>query len=217
MEKAHTEAQLVIHITGSNPVLTTQWEPSNEAPFFINNLMKYIKLFENFGQLPDFGTLRDFVNPDHFADDDGEEAYLDSIEAAAETMQLFGLDDLAGSDAAELLSMGFGDRPDLVKLMPLDRAVCVYNSNGLDHETGPGLKRLVDRFPGLFSWDTHLNDLKISDEAEERQVGSSARSSDPYEAISVTEYRDGTGVSAVQWSSYGWSAVFMLDSALQNK
>ena len=177
--------------------------------------MKYIKLFENFEELPDFGTLRDFVNPAHFEDDDGDEAYSESIEAAVKTMELFGLDTGTGSDAEELLSMGFVDKSDLVEMMPLDRVVCVYNSNGLDNDTVPGLKRLVGRFPGLFSWDPHMDDLKISDGAVKRQT--STVGSDPYEGSTVTGYQDGTGAQAVQWSSYGWEAVFMLDSDLANK
>lgn len=173
------------------------------------------KLFENFRELPDFGTLRDFVNPENFADEDDDEAYQTSIDAAVITMETFGLDASTDPAAEELMSMGLGDRAGLIDLMPLDRVICVYNSNGLDNDTVPGLKRLVHLFPGLFAWDEEYDDLRFADEAVQTRVDRVG--TDPYDAYNLMIYRDKIGTHAIEWSSYGWSAVFMLDSALPNK
>ena len=202
-------------VIGSNPVLTTQREPSNEAPFFINNPMKYIKLFENFGQLPDFGTLRDFVNPENFADEDDDAAYHALLDAAVVTVETFGLDSEIEAGAKELADMGLTDRAGLIDLMPLDRVVCVYNSNGLDTDSEPSLKRLIGRFPGLFSWDEEYDDLRFADEAAQTRVDRVGEG--PYDGTDIMIYQDQAGTRAVEWNAYGWSAVFMLDSSLANK
>ena len=201
--------------TGSIPVLTSQREPSNEAPFFINNPMKYIKLFENFSELPDFGTLKDFVSPENFMDEDDDTAYHASLDAAVITVETFGLDSEIEAGAKELADMGLTDRAGLIDLMPLDRVVCVYNSNGYANDTVPGLKRLVGRFPGLFAWDEEYDDLRFADEAAQTRVDRVGEG--PYESTDLMIYQDQSGTRAVEWSSYGWSAVFMLDSSLANK
>ena len=177
--------------------------------------MKYIKLFENFGQLPDFGTLRDFVSPENFADEDDDAAYHALLDAAVITVETFGLDSEIEAGAKELADMGLTDRAGLIDLMPLDRVVCVYNSNGLDTDSEPSLKRLIGRFPGLFSWDEEYDDLQFADEASQTRVDRVGEG--PYDGTDIMIYQDQAGTRAVEWNAYGWSAVFMLDSSLANK
>ena len=177
--------------------------------------MKYIKLFENFSELPDFGTLSDFVRPENFADEEDDAAYHASLDAAVMTVEAFGLDSEIEAGAKELSDMGLTDRAGLIDLMPLDRVVCVYNSNGLDTDTEPSLKRLIDRFPGLFSWNEEYNDLQFADAAAQTRVDRVGEG--PYESTDLMVYQDQAGTRAVEWSAYGWSAVFMLDSSLANR
>ena len=155
------------------------------------------------------------MNPENFADEDDDAAYHASLDAAVITVETFGLDSEIEAGAKELADMGFTDRAGLIDLMPLERVVCVYNSNGLDTDSEPGLKRLIDRFPGLFSWNEEYDDLQFADVAVQTRVDRVGEG--PYDGTDVMIYQDRAGVRAVEWSSYGWSAVFMLDSSLANR
>jgi len=178
--------------------------------------MKYVKLFEDFSALADFGTLRDFVDPDNFADEEDTEAYETSIDAAIRTLDFLGIGVQADPETEELERLGIVTPEDLIARLPLDRAVCIYNSNGHTYQHDPALMELVKRFPELLSWSEDWGGLEMA-EAAAQVSGETFSGELSYDNIEVWLYRDQAGNEAVEWRGYDWTGIFMLDTLLQNK
>jgi hypothetical protein len=174
--------------------------------------MKYLKLFENYAREHDIATLRDVVDPDNFSDElmelplDDEVNYeLDTTDAAIWTCKVLGLE--LGAGPARLQSLGLTDTAGVVKTLPLERVVQVFDTLATTWHDMPRFKAIVKTLPGLFALDEQ-DDLVQADSAQ-------SIAQENFGSIDVEVWLDPqSGVRAVWWRGEDSDSAYMLDSDL---
>ena len=179
----------------------------------INKIMKYLKLFENYAREHDIATLRDVVDPDHFSDelmelplDNDVNYYLDTVESALWTCKALGLE--LGPAAARLQALGLADQASVLKALPLEQVVEVFNTTATTWEDLPRFKALVRSLPGLFA----LDDQQDIVQAESAQT----LTQENFGSVNLEVWLDPqSGARAVWWSGEDHDAVYVLESDLR--
>lgn len=163
--------------------------------------MKYIKLFEELTS--DLPTLRDVIdnNPDDFED---------FRSAAVKTASALGLK-LSGEES-ELQDMGLIDDETLFDRLNFDRVKLIFNLTSTNPQDVPGIRALVQKFPGLFTLD--YDEIRPGRKAVPNKTIDPEVDLQPGEPVDVIVWKDQAGNTAVQWESYYNNMWFMLDSAL---
>jgi len=174
--------------------------------------MKHLKLFENYAREHDIATLRDVVNPDNFSEelmavqlDNDVNYYLDTVDSALWTCKVLGLE--LGPAAARLQALGLADQAAVLQVLPLERAVEVFNTTATTWHDMPRFKALVRSLPGLFALDDQ-EDLVQAESAE-------IIAQENFGSIDLEVWLDlRSGARAVWWRGEDHDAAYMLDSDL---
>lgn len=172
--------------------------------------MKYLKIFEEFNN-SELATLRDLLNPDHFAEAEGRlEMYS---EAALETCKMLGI--TLPPEFAEINDLGLIDQRDLMDSLPLDSVVEVFNKLALTHRNEPRVREFCRRFPGILAYDPDTDEYRRPESS--RQLDEIFIDSPEYgDEVRVVLFEDKNGLRAVEWEDQDYLGYFMLRRDLES-